>query len=61
MNFTSNPCEFDRSEQGCRFGMESMRKKQLSDEILQTSIFDMLEDDYQVGDVVWAKFKGFSW
>ena len=65
MNFTSTSFEFDRNEQqwctSARSSTESMSKKQRSDEILHTSIFDLLEDDYQVNDIVWAKFKGFSW
>ncbi|CAF4000471.1 unnamed protein product, partial [Rotaria sp. Silwood1] len=29
--------------------------------ILESSIFDILENEFQIGDIVWAKLNGLSW
>ncbi|CAF1675674.1 unnamed protein product [Rotaria magnacalcarata] len=31
------------------------------DDILESSIFDLLKDEFHIGDVVWAKLNGFTW
>lgn len=31
------------------------------DDISEASIFDILDDDFQIGEIVWAKLTGFSW
>lgn len=39
-----------------------LHKKQYEEEeVLESSIFDILENDFQVGDLVWAKLNGISW
>ncbi len=41
-----------------------LKRKQIDDdddELLESSIFDILENDFQVGDLVWAKLNGFPW
>lgn len=38
-----------------------LKGKQFDDGILESSIFDILENDFQIGDLVWAKLNGFSW
>ncbi|CAF4524955.1 unnamed protein product, partial [Rotaria magnacalcarata] len=30
------------------------------DDILESSIFDLLKDEFHIGDVVWAKLNGFT-
>jgi hypothetical protein len=37
------------------------RKPFDGEEILESSIFDILENDFQIGDLVWAKLNGLSW
>ncbi|CAF3843014.1 unnamed protein product [Adineta steineri] len=37
------------------------KRKQFDEDFSESSIFDILEHEYQVGDIVWAKFNGLSW
>ncbi|CAF1416277.1 unnamed protein product [Rotaria sordida] len=40
---------------------DQIKRKQVDDNILESSIFDILENDFQIGDIVWAKLNGLSW
>ncbi len=40
---------------------QSKRKQIEEEEVLESSIFDILENDFQIGDLVWAKLNGYSW
>ncbi|CAF4142908.1 unnamed protein product, partial [Rotaria sordida] len=40
---------------------DQIKRKQFDDDILESSIFDILENDFQIGDIVWAKLNGLSW
>ncbi len=40
---------------------QSKRKQFDDDNIAESSIFDILENEFQIGDLVWAKLNGFSW
>jgi len=40
---------------------QSKRKQFDDEEVLESSIFDILENDFQIGDLVWAKLNGLSW
>jgi hypothetical protein len=37
------------------------RKQNECDDVFDASIFDILENDLQTGDLVWAKLNGVSW
>ena len=42
--------------------IDYLDNKQLNeDDSLESSIFDILENDFQIGDLVWAKLNGSSW
>ncbi|CAF1472394.1 unnamed protein product [Rotaria sp. Silwood1] len=38
-----------------------LKRKLSNDNILESSIFDILENEFQIGDIVWAKLNGLSW
>jgi hypothetical protein len=40
---------------------KSKRKQFEEEEVLESSIFEILENDFQIGDLVWAKLNGYSW
>ncbi len=40
---------------------QSKRKQDDDEDVLESSIFEILENDLQIGDLVWAKLNGFSW
>ncbi|CAF3281769.1 unnamed protein product [Rotaria socialis] len=40
---------------------KQFKRKQHDDDILESSIFDLLADEFHIGDVVWAKLNGFTW
>ena len=37
------------------------RKQDECDDVFEPSIFDIMENDLKIGDLVWAKLNGFSW
>ncbi|CAF4369450.1 unnamed protein product, partial [Rotaria sp. Silwood2] len=37
-----------------------LKRKQYDDNILESSIFDIFENEFQIGDIVWAKLNGLS-
>ncbi|UJR14906.1 hypothetical protein I4U23_001890 [Adineta vaga] len=37
------------------------RKQFVDNDISQSSIFDILGNEFQIGDILWAKLPGFSW
>ncbi len=40
---------------------QSKRKQDDDEDVLESSIFEILENDFQIGDLVWAKLNGYSW
>ncbi|CAF0964671.1 unnamed protein product [Adineta ricciae] len=38
-----------------------LKRKQMDDDIPDSSIFDILENGFQIGDLVWAKLHGLTW
>jgi hypothetical protein len=45
----------------CSLDKKQAKRKQFDDHIIEPSIFEILENDFQVGDIVWAKLNGLSW
>ncbi|CAF4175532.1 unnamed protein product [Rotaria socialis] len=43
------------------YDKKQFKRKQHDDDILESSIFDLLADEFHIGDVVWAKLNGFTW
>ena len=42
-------------------GTQPLKRKQTGDDILESSIFDLLDNSFQIGDLVWAKLDCYSW
>ena len=40
---------------------EPLKRKQTNDDFLESSIFDILDDEFLIGDIVWVKFGNLSW
>ncbi|CAF0871664.1 unnamed protein product [Adineta ricciae] len=43
------------------YGKTQLKRKQVDDDIPDSSIFDILENGFQIGDMVWAKLNGLTW
>jgi hypothetical protein len=40
---------------------QPLKRKQVGDDILESSIFDLLDNGFQIGELVWAKLDCYSW
>ena len=67
MNQTSIKCKAladwkdQCSASAVRLDTHPLKRKQIGDDILESSIFDLLDNGFQMGDLVWAKFDEYSW